>query len=193
MAKQKPVVPELTYWPGDIRDQSWYCPHHGCYQRRRVDDKCVVCYREEQEVARIESLWASLAKDLWKRAKERWKLDHFKFKTNDPFILTVEDVERAIPPDRKCPVLGIPFVIAGGMEPVFRRTKPRPIWSWRTVRWGNDASPALDKFEPQKGYVPGNIAVISSLANRIKSNTTDPEVLRKVADWMEHFKSKEMK
>ena len=53
------------------------------------------------------------------------------------------------------------------------------------MRWGGDASPALDKFEPRKGYVPGNIAVISSLANRIKSDTTDPEVLRKVANWME--------
>ena len=193
MAKKKHVVPDETYWPGDIRDKSWYCPRHGCYQRRKGDDKCVVCYWEEQEAARIEHLWASLARDLWRRAKNRWRHDHFKFKTNEPFILAVEDIEREIPPDRKCPALGIPLVIVGGMEPVFRRTRPYPTWSWRLRRWGGDASPALDKFEPNKGYVPGNIAVISSLANRIKSNTTDPEVLRKIANWMERFKDKQGK
>lgn len=184
-AKKKPVVPSEAYWPGDIRDQSWYCPRHGCYQRRKLDDKCVVCYAEEQESSRIENLWVSLPEDLRKRARDRWRADHFKFKTNEPFILTAEDVAKVIPLDRRCPILGIPLVISGGMEPVLRRTKPYPIWSWRLVRWGGDASPALDKFEPRKGYVPGNIAVISSLANRIKSDTTDPEVLRKVANWME--------
>jgi hypothetical protein len=187
-AKKKHAVPSEAYWPGDIRDQSWYCPRHGCCQRRRVDDKCVACYGEEQEVARIEDLWASLAKDLLKRARDRWRNDHFNFKTNEPFTLTVEDIEKVIPSDRKCPVLGFPFIIAGGMQPVFRRTTPYPTWSWRPLRWGVDASPALDKFEPRKGYVRGNIAVISSLANRIKSNSTDPEVLRKIADWMERFK-----
>ncbi|MGB6633239.1 MAG: hypothetical protein WBE52_18510 [Terriglobales bacterium] len=79
------------------------------------------------------------------------------------------------------------------MQPVLRRTKPYPTWDWRLHRWGNDASPALDKFGPRKGYVRGNIAVISSLANRIKSDITDPEALRKVADWMDQVKNKKTK
>jgi len=190
MAKLNRDAARETYWPGDLRDQSWFCSRHGCYPRLKANDKCVACHSEEEEKARIESLWAHLPQDLWKRARIRWKEDHYKFKTNDPFTLTVDDVRMVIPLDRKCPVLGIPFVIGGGMEPVFLRTKPYPTWTWRLVRWGGDASPALDKFLPMKGYVRGNIAVISSLANRIKSNTTDPEVLLKVAKWMESIKAK---
>lgn len=38
---------------------------------------------------------------------------------------------------------------------------------------------------PALGYVPGNIAVISHLANTIKSNCTDPEVFRRVARYLE--------
>jgi hypothetical protein len=187
MKKKAPAnVPQMeTYYPGDIFDRSWYCPRHGCYPRRNADDKCIVCAAEEAEKSRIEGLWVTLAKDLRDRARERWKEDCFRFRTNDSFVLTVEDVEKIIPADRRCPILGIRFAIAGGWEPVFKRTKPYPIWGWRLRRWGIDASPALDKIIPSKGYIPGNIAVISTLANRIKNNATDPEILRKVADWME--------
>ena len=109
-----------TYYPGDLFDESWYCTRHGCYPRREVDDKCVVCAWEEQEAARIESLWSNLAKDLWERAKKRWKKDHFEFKISEEWTLKVEDVAKVIPADRNCPILGIPLLIAGGLEPVFR-------------------------------------------------------------------------
>ena len=69
MAKKQLVVPSESYWPGDIRDESWDRRRHRCYQRRKVDDKCVACYQEEVEVVRIEGLWASLAEDLLKREK----------------------------------------------------------------------------------------------------------------------------
>jgi hypothetical protein len=184
------LIQDQTYYPGPITDSTWYCPRHGCYPRLKSNDRCVVCERDIREAARIEKLWDSLAKDLLMRAKKRWKADHFAFKTNDPFTLTVEDVERVIPVDRKCPVLGIPLQIAGGLQPVFLRTKP-PIWTWRLRRWGGDSSPALDKITPQKGYVPRNIAVMSTLANRIKNDTTDPEIPRRIAAWIEkhHFKN----
>jgi hypothetical protein len=179
------LVQDERYYPGDITDPSWFCPRHGCYPRLKSNDRCVVCEREIREAARIEKLWDSLAKDLWKGARKRWKADYFGFETNDQFTLTIKDVKRVIPVDRKCPILGIPLQIAGGLQPVFRRTKP-PIWTWRVRRWGWDFSPALDKIIPQKGYVPGNIAVISTLANRIKNNATDPEILRRIADWLEN-------
>lgn len=183
---EKPLIDVgETYYPGDLFDKSWYCTRHGCYPRRKIDDKCVVCGWEEQEAARIESLWSNLAKDLWERAKKRWKKDHFEFKFSEEWTLKVEDVAKVIPADRTCPILGIPLLIAGGLEPVFQRTKPDPIWSWRLRRWGWDNSPALDKIIPHKGYVVGNIAVISALANRIKNSTTDPEFLRKIANWLE--------
>jgi len=49
-----------------------------------------------------------------------------------------------------CPVLGIKIV--PGRQGKGKATE--------------DNSPSLDKFIPEKGYVPGNIAVISWRANR---------------------------
>ena len=49
----------------------------------------------------------------------------------------------------------------------------------------NPAMPSIDRIIPSLGYVPGNVAVISLAANRIKSDCTDPAVFRRVADWLE--------
>jgi hypothetical protein len=48
----------------------------------------------------------------------------------------------------------------------------------------DDYSPTLDRKVPAKGYVIGNIEVMSARANRIKSNANSIEV-RAVADAME--------
>lgn len=85
-----------------------------------------------------------------------------------PFSLTVKDVKSLWPKDGLCPVLEIPLQHSvkstGGMSV---------------------NSPSLDRIVPGKGYVLGNVAIISVRANRIKSNETDPEAIRKVADWLE--------
>lgn len=47
----------------------------------------------------------------------------------------------------------------------------------------SDNSPTVDRIIPANGYVVGNVAVISHLANRIKSNATADQV-QKVADWL---------
>lgn len=52
-----------------------------------------------------------------------------------------------------------------------------------------DSSPSLDCVIPSLGYVPGNIAVISYRANRIKNDATAEEVLR-VYKYMKAFKRK---
>jgi hypothetical protein len=56
-----------------------------------------------------------------------------------------------------------------------------------TMNWGKtgpgEYSPTLDRFDPDSGYTPENICVISFLANRIKSNGT-PAQVQAVADWM---------
>ena len=62
------------------------------------------------------------------------------------------------------PVLGIPINISLG------RGRRQPD------------SPSLDKFYPEKGYVKGNIQVISWRANRIKSDGTSDEWI-KIAKW----------
>lgn len=47
----------------------------------------------------------------------------------------------------------------------------------------NDFSPSIDKIIPEKGYVPGNVAIISWRANRIKNNGTADEH-QKIANWI---------
>lgn len=77
-----------------------------------------------------------------------------------PFDLTTAD----IPIPSRCPVLGIPLVIgAGAMAP---------------------NSPTLDRINPNKGYVRGNVAVISWLANKIKGDQTDPSIFERIAAYM---------
>jgi hypothetical protein len=79
-----------------------------------------------------------------------------------PFNLVVEDI--FIP--EVCPVFGTPLV--------------------KHVGKFNDDSPSLDRIIPAKGYVRGNIAVMSYRANRIKCHAT-LEDLRAIVRFMEQF------
>ena len=49
---------------------------------------------------------------------------------------------------------------------------------------GSSHSAHLDRFDPRKGYIKGNVAWISGRANRIKYDASIEE-LRKIVDWME--------
>lgn len=71
-----------------------------------------------------------------------------------PFDLTVDDINV---PDF-CPVLGIELI----------HGKEHP----------HDHSPTLDRIIPAKGYVKGNVVVISMRANRLKNNATIHELGR---------------
>jgi len=54
------------------------------------------------------------------------------------------------------------------------------------MSWGGDkkTSPSLDRILPHFGYVEGNVAWISGRANTRKLTRT-PDVLRKMADWID--------
>lgn len=85
-----------------------------------------------------------------------------------PFQISEADVYAVWPADNKCPVLGIEF----------KRRGPGELGPL-------EESASLDAIVPARGYVPGNIAVISMRANTIKSNVTDPAVFLKVGQWLE--------
>jgi len=48
----------------------------------------------------------------------------------------------------------------------------------RGPRWN---SPTLDRVDPARGYIPGNVRVISSLANSLMGAMTDPDILAEAA------------
>ncbi len=70
-------------------------------------------------------------------------------KQNVPYTLTPSDI--TVP--KLCPILRIPLAVHAG-------------------KGGAPNSPSLDKIIPELGYVPGNVQVISSLANVMKSNAS---------------------
>jgi hypothetical protein len=70
-------------------------------------------------------------------------------------VFTVLASELAIP--EICPLLGIPIVTGVGKQ--------------------GPNSPSLDRIDNTKGYVSGNVWVISQKANRIKSDATADEII----------------
>lgn len=66
----------------------------------------------------------------------------------------------------KCPVFGVP-------------------WAEKDGRHGpKEYSPTLDRIDPARGYVVGNVVVISHRANSIKRDANAADIHR-VATWLE--------
>jgi hypothetical protein len=76
------------------------------------------------------------------------------------FNLTLEDI--TIP--EFCPILGIKLEKGYGTN--------------------RDNSPSLDRFDPSKGYLKGNVYVVSWRANALKRDGTLEE-FKKLIHWME--------
>ena len=112
---------------------------------------------------------------------ERFREANLRYRTNHPerylvkharcraaklgveFNLTEADIK--VP--SVCPVFGTPLV-------------------WGVGRRGaqNHNSPSLDRLDPSRGYVKGNVRVISNRANRLKNDATAAE-LRAIADYID--------
>lgn len=157
--------------PAHSSDHRWQCrlrcdcgtEHLGRPdQLKRGDIQSCGCRRAEvsAELKTTHGLSGSSQYKMFTGAKQR------ALKEGLPFDIELDDCKI---PD-VCPVLGIPFDLG---EKDGQRL---------------DASPSLDKFVPEKGYVKGNVAVISWLANRIKTNAKASDVM-KVALWMQKNES----
>ena len=89
--------------------------------------------------------------------KTKWKLGHVRERAKRKGIeFTITDVHVAVP--ATCPILGIPLFFTPGK--------------------GTANSPSVDRLDPNKGYVPGNVWVISHRANTLKSNATSEELFK---------------
>ena len=92
---------------------------------------------------------------MYQRAKQRARIKKIEFDLKKSDIL--------IPV--KCPILDIPLFVTKGKSGSFNN------------------SPSLDRINPNKGYTKNNIIVISSLANVMKSNATEQQLL-KFSEWV---------
>lgn len=163
------------------------CKHgHNSY-RKTVNGSCAQCvseasnkskerYAKSPARAEVNKRWnqserAKTAKDRWKERDPKWAWvvsavgaarTRAKYE-GLPFDLTNEYVASIM--SDTCPVLGCPLSFGGTKRPVF-----------------NSAS--IDKITPSKGYVQGNVAVISRRANMIKSDATVQEIFA-VARWLQ--------
>jgi len=82
--------------------------------------------------------------------------------------VTVDYLYDIFPKDSMCPVFGTKMLFGGDKK----------------------TSPSLDRIDPTKGYVRGNIAWISDRANTIKTDANSEQIL-KVAKWLKKQESKQ--
>lgn len=99
-----------------------------------------------------------LQRHILKRAKDRAR------RRSIPFALDAADI--IVP--RLCPILGIRLY----------RTLGQPAQRSHT--------PTLDRIDPRRGYTRGNVQVISSRANQIKSDASASELLKVACFVIQH-------
>ena len=87
-------------------------------------------------------------------------------KNNLPYNITEEYLKSIWPKDNKCPILGTEF--KSGIS-------------------NKHQLPTLDKIYPKKGYVRGNVAVISFRANQMKSDITDFKLFKKMYEYYKKY------
>jgi len=95
---------------------------------------------------------------LLKGAKQRARKEGLSF------TITAEYLRGVIPSDGRCPITQLEFKRGEG------KVGPQSM--------------TLDRIEPSKGYVPGNVAIISHLANTIKQDCVDPQVFLRLAEYL---------
>lgn len=120
---------------------------------------CVECTKEHnQDPTRAH-------KRLFYQARTRAKRDGILFD------IAMGDVLSVWPADDRCPIFSTPF----------EYVKPSGRGKWVP----NPKAPTLDRIIPNKGYVKGNIAILSYRANLIKNDCLDPHIFRQLAFWLE--------
>lgn len=97
----------------------------------------------------------SIESKMYRRAKTRAKRRNIDF--------NIDQKDLIIP--NICPILQIDLFVTTGKSGSFNN------------------SPSLDRIDSTKGYIKGNIQIISSLANVMKSNASEKELIT-FAHWI---------
>ena len=116
--------------------------------RKVLDYICRPCKNKKDMIYRRNNFEKMILKRLKKRAERK----------NVPVSVTAGYLKKFIPDDMICPVLGIKMEVGQKIS--------------------NVNSPSVDRIIPEKGYVPGNIIIVSNKVNWIKSNATPDEIIK---------------
>jgi hypothetical protein len=130
------------------------------YENKEKVLQTIYLYREENKETIREK-----GREYYRRKPENRMLNRARARAKKQgleFNLTEEDIK--IP--TKCPLLGIELFVAEGRKSV------------------KDNSASLDRIDSSKGYVKGNVWVISHKANTMKSNATLEEMKTLVKNWI---------
>jgi hypothetical protein len=95
---------------------------------------------------------------MYKSAKTRAKDKELEFDLTENYL---EQIYRPV-----CPVLGIPLIMSEGRH--------------------NHNSPSIDRIDPTKGYVQGNVCIISWRANKLKNDASLDE-LKALVRYLDSF------
>jgi hypothetical protein len=118
---------------------------------------------------------SSLMKDKYKKNPIPQMLSNAKIRAKQKkidFNLTSKYLKKIFPKDNICPVIGVNFQFGYKNQD----------------KQNNDFAPSLDRIIPKKGYIEGNVIVVSNIANRVKSDSTI-EVLEKVLNFYKKLKN----
>lgn len=128
---------------------------------RRFDLKHAQGIKRTQRQTRRYQKFGDISQELYKEKRRRFSNKKANAKrAGIPFTILFGEIEWPM----ICPVLGTPIDY---LAPQI-----------------SENSPSLDQIVPGKGYVPGNVAVMSWRANRIKNDGTLEEHV-KVVTWLE--------
>jgi hypothetical protein len=141
---------------------------------RRKESHRRYALKYPDRIARTKAAWKAKNPDYHSEYAKQWYINNRMKsylgvvrdrarKENVRFDLTVDDL---IAPEY-CPILGV---------------KIEPYERGKNARSNN--SPSIDRIVPIKGYVRGNVSVVSFRANRLKSNGSLDE-FRKIVAYME--------
>lgn len=115
-------------------------------QKKQIMKEKLPGFREKMYLQKRESRLRNLQHYIWSRARQRAVQNGWEF--------TIDESDVVIP--EKCPLLEVPLE--------------------HGIKGDYEYSPSLDRIDSRKGYVKGNVWVISKKANSMKNSATPAEL-----------------
>lgn len=159
---------------------------------RLVSGKCQQCCAEDNMAWRLKNPSYSSSESVAKWREEnpeqaseyrkQWAADMIN--TRDPLYFQIKNIRK------KCRDTNTPYDIDSNFIMNLHRKQPNcPITGLRMTLPNEPGDPmqrmTIDRLDPNGGYLRTNVSLLSHRANLLKGNNTNPEIFRRLADWLE--------